>query len=177
MACVLLTGCKGSSALKPCFLCQNVLNGHDKVQNHVHISCCDVHACHLQTQDNIIQIQSHLQTLLHRKEREEAEKLLGWHLHALSASILAQEDLRNWIPLSSLRYDAMHCFLANGIVPQELGLWYNCSVGQDLLRHRYHSTQIRSAMLDSLQRVDLGHQQNFHKEKMAERKRLPRRCI
>ena len=121
----LLTGCKGSSALKPCFLCQNVLNGHDKVQNHVHISCCDVHACHLQTQDNIIQIQSHLQTLLHRKEREEAEKLLGWHLHALSASILAQEDLRNWIPLSSLRYDAMHCFLANGIVPQELGLWYN----------------------------------------------------
>ncbi|CAL1126190.1 unnamed protein product [Cladocopium goreaui] len=121
----LLTGCKGSSALKPCFLCQNVLNGHDKVQNHVHISCCDVHACHLQTQDNLIQIQRHLETLLSRKEREEAEKLLGWHLHALSASILVQEDLRNWIPLSSLRYDPMHCFLANGIVPQELGLWYN----------------------------------------------------
>ena len=109
----LLTGCKGSSALKPCFLCQNVLNGHDKVQNHVHISCCDVHACHLQTQDNLIHIQRHLETLLSRKEREEAEKLLGWHLHALSASILVQEDLRNWIPLSSLRYDAMHCFLAN----------------------------------------------------------------
>jgi hypothetical protein len=121
----LLTGCKGSSALKPCFLCENVLNGHDKVQNHVHISCSDVRACKLQTEANLSRIKSHLETLVHRKEREEAEKLLGWHLHALSASILMQEDLRSWIPLPSLRYDAMHCFLANGIVPQELGLWYS----------------------------------------------------
>ena len=56
----LLTGCKGSSALKPCFLCQNLLNGHDKVQNHVHISCSDVLACKLQTEENSIHIHSHL---------------------------------------------------------------------------------------------------------------------
>ena len=121
----LLTGCKGSSALKPCFLCQNVVNGHDNLQHHVHISCCDVHACKLQTAENLIQIQDYLQSLPRRKDREEAEKLLGWHHNALSASVLIQDDIRNWIPLSSLRYDAMHCFLANGIVPQELGLWYN----------------------------------------------------
>jgi hypothetical protein len=65
------------------------------VQNHVHISCSDVRACKLQTEANLSRIKSHLETLVHRKEREEAEKLLGWHLHALSASILMQEDLRS----------------------------------------------------------------------------------
>ena len=121
----LLTGCKGSSALKPCFLCQNVLTGHHDVEDHVHISCSDMNACKLQTEENLANIKIHLESLLRRKDKEEGEKLLGWHLHALNASVLMQADLKTWIGLQSLRYDAMHCFLTNGTVPQELGLWYN----------------------------------------------------
>eukprot|EP00435_Cladocopium_sp_Y103_P021370 s3695_g5.t1 len=112
-----LTGCKGSSGLKCCYLCQNVLTGHTDVLNHVHISSGDINLCAFHTDDSIAMIRNHLQSLLRRKEREEAEKLLGWHLHLLSASILMQENLKDWMNLNSLRYDAMHCFLAKGIVP------------------------------------------------------------
>lgn len=50
--------------------------------------------------------------------------MLGWHTFPLKESFLMQPEVSNKMSLEDIVFDPMHCFVANGIVNQELGLWF-----------------------------------------------------
>ena len=56
---------------------------------------------------------------------DEAEKLLGWNWTSLEVSSLNRNSLRGWFDVEHIHFDAMHAYWSNGIIAQELGLWYD----------------------------------------------------
>ena len=120
-------GCKGSAGFKPCIKCSNVLMLHraQDVPLHVDISCCDPERFVRQTQLDVTEIYNILQRQPTRKKREETEVLLGFKLSSLAESPLTQRDLQGFFSLEHVQFDSMHHFFSNGIVAQELGLWFH----------------------------------------------------
>ena len=125
----LCTGWKGASGLKCCLHCTNVLSGkHKNVREHVHISCGDSSLWEPLTHETLRAVSSHLLSVPTRTEREKAETLLGWNAFALRDSFLMDTNLTNKVFLRDVLFDPMHCFVSNGIVNQELGLWFQSLV-------------------------------------------------
>ncbi len=121
----LCTGCKGASGLKCCPQCTNVVSGkHISLPGHEHISSVNVERFKASSMDTLRDIARHLQDLPTKTSRDKGETALGWNLAALTASFLLKESLRSIIALEDVLFDPMHVFVANGIVNQELGLWY-----------------------------------------------------
>eukprot|EP00435_Cladocopium_sp_Y103_P020922 s188_g5.t1 len=120
----LLLGCKGSSGFKCCFQCINVITGEKTLAGHEKIHSTNVRTFRVQTAQNLTAVCEHLNSIDIKKQREEAEKLLGWHAAEMKASFLQNPFLQNVIQLPDVLYDPMHCWVANGIVGQEIGLWY-----------------------------------------------------
>ena len=121
----LCAGCYGASGLKCCLHCTNVLSGkHIDVPNHVHISCPDASMFKKQTSPGLRQCLDHLLSLATKTAQKNAERMLGWHTQALKESFLLRPELASKVSLEDIVFDPMHCFLANGIVNQELGLWF-----------------------------------------------------
>ena len=120
----LLTGCKGASGLKCCFKCTNVLSKKTAVPGHESITNPTWSCFKLQTQQQVVALHEHLSALSTRALLEEHEKLLGWHRDTLGASFLMDPICAAQCALEDTLYDAMHCFLSNGIVTQELGLFW-----------------------------------------------------
>ena len=120
----LLLGSKGASGFKCCYQCTNVITGGKEIPGHEHISSSSTEKFRPQTTRNLKAICDHLQAIAVKTKREEAEKLLGWHSLEMKASFLQNECLQDVIQWPNVLYDPMHCWVANGIVGQELGLWY-----------------------------------------------------
>ena len=119
------TGCKGSSGMKPCLKCANVMNtGYGNVRWHVTVAEPDITSFVPQTQNSLRAAIDHLSTMPTKTSLGEAEKLLGWKLEEASASFLLAPDMQEWCELDSCTFDAMHALWSNGIVGQELGYWY-----------------------------------------------------
>ena len=127
----LLTGCKGSSGMKCCFQCTNVLGGQRcNVDEHQHISSNQVHLFNRQTREGLRDFFTHLSGLTVKSTREKAETMLGWNTDALRACFLLDPALTSIVSLGDVLYDPMHCYVANGIVNQELGLWWSALVSK-----------------------------------------------
>ena len=121
----LLLGAKGASGFKCCYQCSNVITGEKHLAGHEHIRSTKVSNFQAQTQSNLKAVCAHLSRIEGKKLVAEAEKLLGWHLAEMKASFLQDPLLEQVIQLSDVLYDPMHCWVANGVVNQELGLWYS----------------------------------------------------
>ena len=121
----LCTGCKGASGMKCCFQCTNVLGGQRcHVAEHQHISSNQVHLFKRQTPQGLRDFLAHLSGLTVRSAKDKAETMLGWNTEALRESFLLNPTLNSLISLPDVLYDPMHCYVSNGIVNQELGLWW-----------------------------------------------------
>eukprot|EP00435_Cladocopium_sp_Y103_P035285 s2116_g9.t1 len=121
-------GCKGSAGFKPCIKCRNVLmlQRAQDLPAHVDISCTEPALFVSQSQGDVEDILALLQSQPTKKKREEAEVLMGFKLSALVEAPLTQVHLRNFCRLEHLQFDAMHHLFSNGLVAQELGLWFQC---------------------------------------------------
>ena len=118
-------GCKGSAGYKPCVKCRNVVAaGRAAPASHVDITCVDVTRFVKQRQSDVEDVIHVLSAQRWRKRQEEAEVMLGFKLSALRASPLGQGNLRSFFRLEHVQYDAMHHLFSNGIVAEELGLWF-----------------------------------------------------
>ena len=119
-------GCKGAAGLKPCWRCCNVISGTGKLPpNHVHLGCADTSQWRLQTNSGLMAVVAHLRGCTTKKSLQEAEKYLGWCLSSMEKGIFGSDKLRSWISLDSLYVDSMRQFYSNGLVNQDVGLWYS----------------------------------------------------
>ena len=90
------------------------------------------------------EIAKHLQGRPNAHQRAEAEKFLGFNCSALHASFLMQESLQSWACLEAICYDPMHCYWSNGLVAQELGLWYTALESYTSFKHQVLESYVRS---------------------------------
>jgi len=120
-------GCKGASGFKPCIKCRNVLMLHraEDIPSHVDVSCSDPEQFLRQTQRDVDDVFDILQRQTTRKKREETEVMLGFKLSSLAESPLTQRNLRGFFSLEHVQFDSMHHLFSNGLVAQELGLWFS----------------------------------------------------
>ena len=140
-----LSGWKGSSGYRPCFKCANVVSlDGARPASFVDIANSDITRLQPLSHTNLCEIRQELDSLSSTTTKlQEAEKLLGWKFQELSKSFLASPALSGWAELEDCAVDAMHAYWSNGVVAQELGLWY-------------------TALLDNSD-VNLGHVQTYVK--------------
>ncbi|CAE7372097.1 unnamed protein product [Symbiodinium sp. CCMP2592] len=121
-----LSGWKGSSGYRPCFKCANVVSlGGARPASFVDIANSDITRLRPLSHADLCEIRQKLDSLSSTTTKlQEAEKLLGWKLEELSKSFLASPALSGWAELEDCAVDAMHAYWSNGVVAQELGLWY-----------------------------------------------------
>ena len=121
-----LSGWKGSSAYRPCFKCANVVSlGGARPAGFVDIANSNTACLQSLSHTNLLDIRQQLVSLSSTTTKlQEAEKLLGWKLEELSSSFLTSPALSGWAELEDCAVDAMHAYWSNGVVAQELGLWF-----------------------------------------------------
>ena len=125
-----LSGCKGASGFKPCLKCTNVLaKGKTGPVGYVGIACADAARFSPQTDSGLRETLRYLKGCRNKKALQESETLLGWSAAALAVSPLASTELEGWLCLDALYFDQMHELWSNGVVAQELGLWYTALLG------------------------------------------------
>jgi hypothetical protein len=121
------TGAKGASGLKPCVQCLNVLQlgkAHG-VTDHVDITSMDPATWWPQTTATIQEAADTLRAAGGIGKTQEMEKFLGWNFANLVHGPLQSLKLADWVSIDGFLYDAMHIMWSNGLVCQEVGLWYN----------------------------------------------------
>ena len=139
------TGAKGASGKKPCLKCRNVLSlGHTDIRGHCDVQEHDTSKFLPQTQTGVLAILRHLQSLPSQSKVNEAETLLGWNLATAANSFIVSESLTNFAEVEDCYFDGMHGYFSNGVVAQELGLWYTAMLekSEARLQHlqEYHSS-------------------------------------
>ena len=117
------TGWKGAAGIRPCPKCSNVVANSRSVPGYVDITGAP-ELCQLRSRMAIFE---HLTGITKKGELLEAEKLLGWKRDELRASFLTNPDLRGWIRLEHLHVDRTHIYYSNGLVAQDLGLWWTAA--------------------------------------------------
>ncbi|CAE7842509.1 unnamed protein product, partial [Symbiodinium necroappetens] len=134
-----------SSAYRPCFKCANVVSlGGARPAGFVDIANSNTACLQSLSHTNLLDIRQQLVSLSSTTTKlQEAEKLLGWKLEELSSSFLTSPALSGWAELEDCAVDAMHAYWSNGVVAQELGLWF-------------------TALLDNCD-LNLGHVQTYLK--------------
>ena len=139
-------GNKGASGTKPCFKCSNVLSlGHSDIPRHTTIAEHDLSKCAQQTHKGVLDILSHLRSLPTKTKREQHETLLGWNLAAATSSFLSSDELSGFADFENCYYDGMHGYFSNGVVNQELGLWFT-AIRQNTPASLTHLQQYCSAL-------------------------------
>ena len=120
-------GCKGAAGLKPCIKCSNVLaNRKDDIAGHVNICETDVSKFQEISVRELREIANMLQSEHVQSKRDKLQTLLGWNHSTLKHSVFLSDSLKDWIvSMNNIQYDSMHDYWSNGIVAQELGLWYS----------------------------------------------------
>ena len=122
------TGCKGAAANVPCLRCANV-RSHAAASKSVGPCIpvsepCSAKFCALRqsTLNSFFDAFKHVTT---KKALADLEKDTGWNFHAGSHSFLQSSVLKPYMDISSVYFDSMHCYWSNGIVCQEIGLWWS----------------------------------------------------
>lgn len=125
-------GCKGSSGLKPCLLCQNIFSARETreiiqrdatgfAQPH---TCTDAGKLVLHTPHTIAAIQRRLSVAAGSLSQEDCKELqtrLGWNY--LAEGLLQQLRWRELAdPTRTAMYDWMHVWLVSGVFNAHVGL-------------------------------------------------------
>ena len=121
-------GCKGAAGLKPCLKCFNLLsNGKaEGVVGHVDVCETDINKFEAMSLDMVTDVAARLEAEHVQSKRNDLETLLGWKLSTMQRSVLLSPQLSDWfVSMNNIHYDSMHDYWSNGIVAQELGLWYS----------------------------------------------------
>ena len=118
------TGSKGAAGKKPCCKCCNVLSMASEIPDR-HVSIAEPDATKFAKQTELSQVLEVLQTCRTKEQQKKMETRLGWSKAALERGVLNSTVLRDMVNLDSIYYDAMHQYFSNGMVAQELGLWYS----------------------------------------------------
>ena len=121
-------GCKGAAGLKPCVKCSNVLsNGKAQgVAGHVDVCEADVNKFQELSLTEVREMAAMLESEHVQSKREDLQTLLGWKYSTLKHSVFLSHSLQDWIvSMNNIQYDSMHDYWSNGLVAQELGLWYS----------------------------------------------------
>ena len=120
-------GSKGAAGIKCCLKCVNILGlgRHHGVHEHYDITCPHVANFKPMTQAMVEQAAQLLEQQPTKQKLEEAERLLGFNLEILRESPLLKPCLRDMFNLSLVHYDSMHEYYSNGIISQQLGLWFD----------------------------------------------------
>ena len=109
------TGWKGPMGLKPCLKCMNVLApGRHLPAERVPLR-----------QEDLACIRTHLEEQTVASRLRLHETLLGWKCKELKNSFLSCPTLSQWCPVEHLHFDPMHLYWSNGIVGQQLGLFFS----------------------------------------------------
>lgn len=141
--------CKGSSALKPCVCCKNVLGKMSDVPStdpyFLPLHSADVGSFDLIEDEELFSCyDSNLAEArdMSKEEKAETERTFGFVLSA--GTLLSYPEARTMLPLSKLVLDAVHCYWANGVAAQELLLL------MDVLNSRFCITldQIQTSVGD-----------------------------
>lgn len=129
------TGTKGAAGLKPCVKCLNVLSLGKAlhVPEHEDISCSDMSKFWPASGASVLAAAERLREDMTKGKKKELEKFLGWNAKNFLNGPLTDLELRDWVTVEDINYDSFHGYYSNGIMPQELGLWYttlreNCNV-------------------------------------------------
>ena len=117
--------CKGAAGIKPCVKCVNVISKDSQIPNHVHISETNVNLFQEQTNSTVQEALSLLEGIRTKTELQSTGTLLGWNPDKIQDSLLNSPLLNGWMDISSCNYDAMHDYWSNGVIAQELGLFYS----------------------------------------------------
>ena len=123
--------CKGSSGLKPCFLCSNVFNRlstrkcveADASGSSVYHTCTDPTKLKLHTTETIAAVQDRLQGAVgtvSKKDFDELETIIGWSFdpHGLLQHPRWRELCS---PSEHMMYDFMHVYLVGGVFNIHVG--------------------------------------------------------
>ena len=142
-----LSGWKGSSGYRPCFKCANVVSlGGARPARFVDIANSDMARLQPLSHTNLRDIRHHLVSLSSTTAKlQEAEKFLGWKLEELSNSFLSSPALSGWAELEDCAVDAMHAYWSNGVVAQELGLWFTALLDNCELNLGHIQTYVNTA--------------------------------
>eukprot|EP00438_Fugacium_kawagutii_P006885 Skav204954 [mRNA] locus=scaffold3104:306381:307481:- [translate_table: standard] len=119
-------GCKGAAGSHPCVKCRNCLS-HSRaggVDGFVDITEHSLEHCRPMTQDVAHAAATRMAAAPNKRQLEELEKLLGWNWQCMSKSLLLNPRLQTICTLKHVHFDSMHDYWSNGIVSQELGLWW-----------------------------------------------------
>lgn len=122
------TGCKGAAGNVPCARCANVRSLssiHSAPAGCVCIAESNVSNFQLLSQARLDTILEELSSERTKKGLQDKETEVGWNFVPLSRSFLASRSLRAVMDIACVHYDPMHIYWSNGMVPQELGLWWS----------------------------------------------------
>ena len=123
-------GCKGASGVKPCVKCKNVLYKRANSQEGVNPYFVTVseYRCDrfdpttdsdVETIINFLKLESTRKT---PRQFEKDEKLSGFNL--IPTGLLCHESVRATILLKNILYDPMHIYLSNGLIGEEMVLFF-----------------------------------------------------
>ena len=122
------TGCKGASGNLPCARCANV-RSHSAIDSAPEGCVCitesNVSNFQLLSQARLDTILEELSKERTKKGLQDKETQLGWNFIPLSKSFLASRKLRPVMDVECIHFDPMHIYWSNGMIPQELGLWWS----------------------------------------------------
>jgi len=121
------TGTKGASGLKCCLKCLNclALGKASHVLEHHDVSQSDMSQFWPATCDSVLAAADRLRVEMSKGKKKELEKFLGWNATNFLNGPLTAPELRDWVKVENIQYDTMHGYYSNGILPQELGLWWS----------------------------------------------------
>ena len=124
----LVTGSKGAAGLKPCLLCNNILaNGCGvKADDHVEISEADRSRWSKNTHRMVVDMAIMLAGAPNQSQLSKLETHLGWTWSVFQKSSLLDPTVSQYLPIENFHFDAMHDYWSNGLICQQLGLWWTC---------------------------------------------------
>ena len=118
------SGWKGPMGLKPCLKCMNVLAPGRRLPPGYCSMIDGLAECAPLHQEDLEQVLAHLEEQTVASRLKLHETLLGWKREDLKHSFLSCSFLSQWCPVDNVHFDPMHLYWSNGVVGQQLGLFF-----------------------------------------------------
>ena len=110
--------------LKPCLKCMNALAPGRRLPPGYCSMIDGLAECAPLHQEDLEQVLAHLEEQTVASRLKLHETLLGWKREDLKHSFLSCSFLSQWCPVDNVHFDPMHLYWSNGVVGQQLGLFF-----------------------------------------------------
>lgn len=118
--------CTGSSGLRPCYRCKNVLKRGSGLPEHdsyfIEVDCADPKKFDIQSNASIFEIYDDLLSQAHRTKAAAAHARTIFGFTPNSHGALACREVREACPPDRFLFDPMHCYYSNGCASWEVNL-------------------------------------------------------